>query len=139
VSIRNRCLMDLSVMKRRPVAVVQTFAAADVCCVSFPAGCRCRAGNSFAPGFQSVGGTSRFLKHHVGVTNVESRTPHRMFVVLLEMATSGSWYGQDQDRRCTGRVEERCCTGLNEECCDLYWAGIGPVRLGGRDATRALS
>jgi hypothetical protein len=41
-----------------------------------------------------------------------------------------SWYGQDQDRRCTGLNEERCC---------LYWAAIGPVRLGGRDATRALS
>jgi hypothetical protein len=65
VSIRNRCTVDLSVMKRRPVAVVQTFAAADVCCVSFSGGCRCRAGNSFAPGFRSVGGTSRLLKYHV--------------------------------------------------------------------------
>jgi uncharacterized membrane protein YczE len=35
VSIRIRSLVDLSVMKRRPVAVAQTFAAADVCCVSF--------------------------------------------------------------------------------------------------------
>jgi hypothetical protein len=66
VSFRNCCLVDLSVMKRRPVAVVQTCAATDVCWVSFPADCRCRAGNRFAPGLQSVSGTSRFLKRHVG-------------------------------------------------------------------------
>jgi hypothetical protein len=65
VSIRNRCLVDLSVMKRRPVTVAQTCAAADVFCVNFAAGCKCRAGNSFAPGFRSVGGTSRLLNHHV--------------------------------------------------------------------------
>jgi hypothetical protein len=29
-------------------------------------------------------------------------------------------------------------SGLNEERCGLYWAEIGPVRLDGRDATRAL-
>jgi hypothetical protein len=65
MSISNRCFVDLSVMKRRPVAVMQTFAAGDVCRVSFPTGCTCRAGNSFAPGFRSVGGTSRLLKYHV--------------------------------------------------------------------------
>jgi hypothetical protein len=64
---------------------------------------------------------------------VGSRAPYRMFVVVLEKAAAGSWHGQDQDRRCTGRNEERCCTGLNEEWCDLYWAAIGPGRLGGRD------
>jgi hypothetical protein len=58
-----------------------------------------------------------------------------MFVVVLKMVAAGSWYGQDQDRRCTGRNEEWCCTGLNEERCDLYWAAIVPVRLGGRDVT----
>jgi hypothetical protein len=41
------------------MAVAQTCLAADVCCVSFP------AGNSFVPGFRSIGGTSRLLKHHV--------------------------------------------------------------------------
>jgi hypothetical protein len=46
-------------------AIVQTFAAADVCRISFPAGGRCRAGNSFAPGFRNVGGTSRLVKYHV--------------------------------------------------------------------------
>jgi hypothetical protein len=65
LSIRNRRLVDLSVMKRRPVAVVQTFAAADVCCISFPAGCRCRAGNTFARNFRNVGGTSSLVKYHV--------------------------------------------------------------------------
>jgi hypothetical protein len=65
VSIRNRCLVDLSEMKKRPVTVAQKCASIDVCCVSFPAVCRCRAGYSFAPGFLSVGGTSRSLKHHV--------------------------------------------------------------------------
>jgi hypothetical protein len=63
VSIRNRSLVDLSVMKRRPEVVAQTCAAADVCGVSVPAGCRCKAGNSFARGFRSVGGSSRLLKH----------------------------------------------------------------------------
>jgi hypothetical protein len=61
---------------------------------------------------------------------VGSRTPHRMFVVVLEKAAASSWYEQDQDRHCTGRNEERC---------GLYWAAIGPIRLGGRDAMRALS
>jgi hypothetical protein len=56
--------------------------------------------------------------------------PHRMFVVVFERAATSSWYGHDQDRRCTGR---------NEEQCGLYWAAIGPVRFGGRDATRVLS
>jgi hypothetical protein len=56
--------------------------------------------------------------------------PHRMFVVVLERAAASSWYGQDEVRRCTGR---------NEKQCGLYWAAIGPVRLGGRDATRGLS
>jgi hypothetical protein len=41
------------------VAVVQTCAGAGVRCVSFPAGCRYRAGNNFVPGLRSVGGTSR--------------------------------------------------------------------------------
>jgi hypothetical protein len=39
--------------------------------------------------------------------SVGSRMPHRMFVVDLERATASSWYGQDHDRRCTGRNEER--------------------------------
>jgi hypothetical protein len=69
--------------------------------------------------------------------NAGSHTPHRMFVIVLERAAVSSWYGQDQDHRCTGRNEERCCTGLNEERCSLYWAAIGPVRLGGRDMTRS--
>jgi hypothetical protein len=34
--------------------VVQTFAATDDCCVSFPAGWGCWAGNSFAPGFEAL-------------------------------------------------------------------------------------
>jgi hypothetical protein len=71
-------------------------------------------------------------------TPVGSRTPHRMFVVVLERAAASSWYGQYQDRRCTGRNEERGCTRMNEERCGLYWPAIGPNRLGGRDATRAL-
>jgi hypothetical protein len=50
---------------------------------------------------------------------VESRTPHRMFVVVPERAAASSWYGQDQDRRCTGRNEEHCCIGPNEERCGL--------------------
>jgi hypothetical protein len=49
---------------------------------------------------------SRFSSS-VGVTSVGSRTPHRMFVVDLERAASSSWYGQDHDRRYTGRNEER--------------------------------
>jgi hypothetical protein len=52
-----------------------------------------------------------------------------MFLVVLERAAASSSYGQDQDH---------CCTGLNEERCGLYWAVIGPVRLGGRDVTNAL-
>jgi hypothetical protein len=56
--------------------------------------------------------------------------PHQMFVGVLERAAASRWYGQHQDRR---------CTGLNEERCGLYWAAIGPVRLGDRDVTRALS
>jgi hypothetical protein len=52
--------------------------------------------------------------------------PHRMFVVVLERAAASSWYGQDQDHRCTGRNEERR---------GLYFASTRPVRLGGRDAT----
>jgi hypothetical protein len=35
------------------VDVVQTFAAADVCCASFPAGCRCRAASNCMSGLQS--------------------------------------------------------------------------------------
>jgi hypothetical protein len=49
VSIKNRCLLGMSMTKRRPVAVVQKCAAGDVCCASFPAGCTCRAENNFAP------------------------------------------------------------------------------------------
>jgi hypothetical protein len=59
VSIKNRCRLDLSVIKRRPVEVVQTFAAVDVCRVSFPAGCRCRAASNFALHLRSAGDTSR--------------------------------------------------------------------------------
>jgi hypothetical protein len=62
VSIRNRCFVDLSVMKRQPMAVTQACAAA---VIISPAGCRCRAENSFAPCFRSVGGTSRLLKQYV--------------------------------------------------------------------------
>jgi hypothetical protein len=50
VFIRNHCLLDLSVMKRRPVAVVQTCAAADVCCAISLASCRCMAGYNSVPG-----------------------------------------------------------------------------------------
>jgi hypothetical protein len=46
-----------------------------------------------------------------------------MFMVVLEGAAASSWYGQDQDRRCTRQNEERCCSGLNEEQCSLYWDG----------------
>jgi hypothetical protein len=61
VSIRNRNLLVLSVMKRRPVCVVQSFAAADVCRVSFPVGCTCRAASNFALGLRSAGDISRAL------------------------------------------------------------------------------
>jgi hypothetical protein len=43
VSIRNLCLLGLS------VTVVQTCAAADVCCTGFPVDCRCRARNILRP------------------------------------------------------------------------------------------
>jgi hypothetical protein len=70
---------------------------------------------------------------------VGSHTPYQTFMVDLERTATSSWYGQDQDRHCTGRNEERCCTGLSEERCGLYWAVIGPVHLGRRDATRMFS
>jgi hypothetical protein len=61
VSTRNCCLLDLSMMKRRQVFVMQTCTAVEFGRASFPVGCRCRAGNNSAPGFRSGGGTSRKL------------------------------------------------------------------------------
>jgi hypothetical protein len=34
---------------------------------------------------------------------------HRMFVVVLERTAACSWYGQDEDRRCTGLNEDHRC------------------------------
>jgi hypothetical protein len=34
---------------------------------------------------------------------------HQTFMVALERVASRSWYGQDEDRRCTGLNEDRCC------------------------------
>jgi hypothetical protein len=54
----NCSLLVSSVKKMRPVTVVPTWAAADVCCASFPSGCSYMAGYNFAPGFRCVGGKS---------------------------------------------------------------------------------
>jgi hypothetical protein len=59
VSTRNCRLVFLSVMKRRPVVMVQTRAAADVRCVSFPVGGRRRDEFISAPCHRNGGGTSR--------------------------------------------------------------------------------
>jgi hypothetical protein len=59
VSMRNRRLLALSVIKRRLEAVGQTCAAVDVCRISFPAVCRCRVASNFARGLRSAGDTSR--------------------------------------------------------------------------------
>jgi hypothetical protein len=59
VSNRNFRLLSLSVMKRRPVVVVQTYAAVDVRCVSFPA-----CGTLLGPGGDD---TSRgWMQCHLG-------------------------------------------------------------------------
>jgi hypothetical protein len=49
-AVREPALAGLvvSVMRRRPVAVVVSGAAADVCCVRFPCGWRCRSGSNVA-------------------------------------------------------------------------------------------
>jgi hypothetical protein len=58
VSMRNRRLLALSVMNRRPESVVQTFAAADVCFSSVPAWCKSRAWYSAGPDPGSAGDNS---------------------------------------------------------------------------------
>jgi hypothetical protein len=60
VSTRNRRLLILSVTKRRPLDGVQTCAAVDACCVSFPAGGRRRAAYTFVPGLRIGDGTGRW-------------------------------------------------------------------------------
>jgi hypothetical protein len=48
---------------------------------------------------------------HLLVANTvwdHARHTHKMFVVVLERAGVCSWYGPDEDRRCTGLNEERC-------------------------------
>jgi hypothetical protein len=57
VSFRNLRLLVLSVMKRRPEAVVQTCAAADVRYASLLCSWRCRAGSNVVLDLRSVGGT----------------------------------------------------------------------------------
>jgi hypothetical protein len=88
VSLRNRCLLGLSVMKVRLVAVVQTCAAADVCRASCFACWMCRAGSNVERWYQIescwqclgciVGRAIRRLRvlllfspcDHVGATNM---------------------------------------------------------------------
>jgi hypothetical protein len=57
VSLRNRRLLGLSVMKVRPVAVVMSGAVVDVSCVRFPYSRRCRSESNVVCGYHIAGGT----------------------------------------------------------------------------------
>jgi hypothetical protein len=60
-------------------------------------------------------GHSRYLRRlgavHCLHSPSGSRTPHRMFVVVLERAAASSSYRQDQDRRCTVMKNGAVSTG----------------------------